>query len=308
MHIAVSIDRKYVQPLGVMLNSLLMNTRESVSIHLLHPDLAPEDMQRLETVIGQYPQAALTCYHLTAARLQGFALRGHLSVVGYYLFLLPEILPANVDKVLYLDPDLIVTSDLRPLWEVELEDHLLAAIPVPPAYFHEKIVTPGQDYFNGGVLLINLKQWRDEGTTEKALETVTRLEPYIQRGINQDVLNVVTRDRWKRLPLLWNKCPEYYLGWGGSTYEEEELRTAKEDAGIIHFAGPVKPWHYACSHPERNAYLQYRKGTPWEGEPLTGKNVISFVSRILPLSLTTWISAKLAHTAVADKIKKLAFG
>lgn len=306
IHIAVSIDRNYLQPAGVMLNSLLQNTEKPVGIHLIHADLTDEDKTLLNEVVRAHAHATISYHPLVADQLQEFVLRGHLTVVAYCVFLLPEILP-NLDKVLYLDPDMIVEGDVESIWNVVLGDNLLAAVPVPPPYLHEKIVTAGQDYFNGGVLLVNLKQWREESVTQKTFKAVVDLENYIARGVNQDVLNVVARGRWLKVPLLWNKCPEYYLGHETSIYGRDELKQAKDAAGIIHFTGPVKPWHYACSHPERNVYLHYRKGTPWEFDPLIGKNVISFISRILPLSVTTWISRKLAHTAVADRIKKFAF-
>lgn len=308
INIAVSIDRNYLQPLGVMLNSLLQNTTSLVEIHLIHSDLQDEHKALLDRVVRTYKYATINYYNVTPDRLEGFAVRGHLTSVSYYLFLLPEFLPSNLDKVLYLDPDMIVSSDIQPLWDVDLGDNLLAAVPVAPPYLHEMIVTEGQSYFNGGVLLINLAQWREENTTQEAFDAVVRLEQYILRGVNQDVLNVITRGRWEKLPLFWNKCPEYYLGKSTSIYSQEDLEQAKDPRGIIHFTGPIKPWHYACSHPKRNLYVRYKKGTPWETEPLDGKNIISFISRRMPLSFISWFAGKFAHTAFADKIKKIAFG
>jgi len=304
INIAVSIDRNYVQPLGVMLNSLLVNTRRDVHIYLLHSDLAEEHVAMFDTLISQHDHAAIDYHQIKSKEIDGFSGHGHITNVTYYRFLLPQIMPTSEDKVIYLDPDLVVLSDIEMLWDVELGDAFLAAVPVLTAP-REKILAKGDAYFNAGVMLINLSQWREHDVMGRSLETAVSLVDYIELA-DQDILNVIARHRWDKLPLCWNKRPDFYLNKGSSIYSRDEIETARKDIGIIHFTGPIKPWHYACSHPQRGLYLKYRKGTPWEAEPLEGKNFISFVSRMTPESVTFWISRKLAHSALGDLIKNYA--
>ncbi len=305
INVAVSIDRNYVQPLGVMLNSLLVNTKRNVHICLLHSDLEEEHIAMFGTLISQHDHASIGYHQIKSKEIDGFSGHGHITNVTYYRFLLPQILPTSEDKVIYLDPDLVVLSDIETLWNVELADALLAAVPVLAAP-REKIVAEGEGYFNAGVMLINLRQWRECDVMGKSLETAVSLTDYIELA-DQDILNVITRHRWEKLPLCWNKRSDFYLNKGSSIYSRDEIETARKDMGIIHFTGPVKPWHYACSHPEQGMYLKYKKGTPWESELLIGRNLISSISRNLPFSLNVWLSRKLAHSLLAKMIKRLAF-
>lgn len=307
IHIAVAIDQNYVQPLGVMLNSLLQHTTGEVKIHVVHANLRNQDFLLIDRLVACYARASVSYYPFKVKLSPEYKLRGHLTDVAYYVFFLPDILPVGIKKFLYLDPDMIVTGDIQDLWRMDLGSYLLAAVPVYPPCFHEKIVVKGEDYFNGGVLLINAAQWRNERVTETALRAVGELETYISRGVNQDVLNVIARGRWRKIPLRWNKCPEFYLKRGLDLYDKEEVVQARELPGVVHFTGPVKPWHYACNHPERDLYVLYKDGTPWQHEPLIGRNFLSFLSRHLPFFFTAWVAAKLAHTSFAKWIKRAAF-
>jgi len=303
MNIAVTIDRNYAQAAGVMLNSLFLNTTSKVHVYLLHPDLKDADIAQFNELVSSHAHAAISYHSITSQEMSGLPINGHLTSVMYYLFLLPEVLPHAVEKVLYLDPDMLVLSDIEEVWQTDLGESLLAAVPVF-AEPREMIVSEGEDYFNSGVVLINLKRWREEGLQGKLMEMTNRLAEHVLCP-DQDVLNVVTKNRWKKLTLSWNKRPDFYLNQGSSIYSNDEINTAEKDVGIIHFTGPVKPWHYACSHPKRGLYLKYKKDTPWASVPLDGKNIISFFARMLPLRIATRLSRVLAHSVAGKIIKKI---
>ncbi len=306
INVAVTIDRNYVQPLGVMLHSLLSNTNCQIQIYLLHSDLEQMHIERLDALIAQHDHAKINYHQIHSKKIDSFLVNGHLTTAMYYIFLLPNILPTSVDKVLYLDPDVVVLSDIEKLWTIKIENNFLAAVPIL-ATPRKKILKAHDDYFNTGVVLINLNEWRTHNIMKKSLNAVVKLADYIKFP-DQDVLNVIAKGRWKKLPLCWNKRPDFYLNQGNSIYSSDETETAKKEIGIIHFTGPVKPWHYACSHPKRNVYVKYKLGTPWANEPLQGKNFISFLSRITPYRIGAWITRKLAHSALARYIKKRSIG
>lgn len=306
VNVVVTVDRHYLQPLGVMLNSLLTNSSRSISIYLLHDGLDACAIQAIQAVVCRHPFSRLHEQHVAVAPFDGLRVPGHLSRVGYFLFILADILPREMNKALYLDPDLIIEGEIGDLWNTQVDGFLHAAVPVAPPYYHPRIVTPGQLYFNAGVMLINLERWRNDQISARAIAAVRELSSYVKRGINQDVINVLTRHQWKRLPLLWNQSPDLFLHQGLHLYSRREVHDALNGRGIIHFNGPVKPWHYACAHPRRNLYVQYCKGTPWEDQPLAGRNLLSFCARSLPFSVNNWLYGALAHTKAAALLKRMA--
>ncbi len=302
--VAVTIDRNYAQAAGVMLNSLFMNTKSAVCVYVLHPDLTDADIAKINEVTSQYDHGCIEYIQMGDAEFSNLTVDGHLSSVMYYKLRLASALPSHVGKAVYLDPDILVVSDIAELWNIDLGDTLLGGTPVYVRETREKIVEKGAPYFRVGVMLANINQWRETSFEERALKLAIDLAGYYKTAPEQDILNVSAAGNWTPLPVYWNKCPSCYQA--NHIYSKEELRQARRGKGIIHFPGPVKPWHYACSHPQRGLYLKYRKGTPWEAEPLEGRNLISFISRMTPESVTFWISRKLAHSALGDLIKKVA--
>ncbi len=305
INVAITIDRNYTQAAGVMLNSLLVNTASDVHVYLLHSNLEQQQIALFDALIAQHDHAAIDYHQLESKEIERFPAAGHLKSVAYGYFLLPELLPETEEKILYLDPDVIVLSDVQELWNVDVENVLLAAVPVisPPC---DKILSAGDDFFNSGVILINLKMWRECGLMNKALKAASDLADHI-RGADQDVINVVSRNHWKKLPLRWNKRPNFYLKKDNAIYSADEIEEAGQNTGIIHFTGPVKPWHYACFHPEQKQYLNYKKNTPWESVPLDGKNIISFFSRMLPLRIANIVGRHLAHSDMGTAMKRIMF-
>ena len=304
LNIVITIDRNYAQAAGVMLNSLAMNTRSTLCVYVLHPDLNEADRLKINEVVAPYDHVRVQYVQMKNTEFSDLKVSGHLSSVMYYKLRIASALPPSAEKVVYLDPDILVLSDIAELWDIDLGGSFLAGTPVFVKKTREKIVKKGGGYFRCGVMLLNLKVWRDESFEERAMGLASELSDYYKTAPEQDILNVAADGNWTPLPVYWNKCPSCYQS--NHIYPKADLKQAKRGKGITHFPGPVKPWHYACSHPQRNLYLKYRKGTPWESEPLEGKNFISFISRITPEPVTFWVSRKLANSALGDLIKKYA--
>jgi lipopolysaccharide biosynthesis glycosyltransferase len=186
-----------------------------------------------------------------------------------------KVLP--IERVIYLDADILVRGDIKPLWDVDLCGKPLAAVQdVGYPLGHEEIERG--PYFNAGVLLMDLTQIR-KGTEE--LERIaTKMKDSKYR--DQDVLNVYFKDQWAYLRLEWNAqgLGTYADSPGG---DRDVLRLEEMvDAKIVHFTGPVrpalehvlnpyiqpctcKPWGYlgAPGHPYREEWWQMLEKTNW---------------------------------------------
>lgn len=176
---------------------------------------------------------------------------------------LPRFLEAGYERVLYIDADALVLRPLGALLAADLGGQPLGAVPdvgmfdwfEASAAAHKSAVglQPGAPYFNAGVLLLDWPQIRREGLLEAALARFRAGAQTLYH--DQDVLNFVARGRWQPLDHRWNVM----------TVVAERVRI---QAGIVHFAGLMKPWLPRCAawaQAVNRHYLAMLAGTPFEG-------------------------------------------
>ncbi|MFY7944385.1 MAG: glycosyltransferase family 8 protein, partial [Crocinitomicaceae bacterium] len=115
-------------------------------------------------------------------------------------------------------------------------------------------------YFNSGVMLINLRKWREENIESKFLEFINE-KPEKIKYWDQDVLNFCLKNKWLRLPQKYNLThfffypdvyPPAYFGM-----KQDEFEKSVKDPIIIHFTSHQKPWIEGCKHPKKELYFQY---------------------------------------------------
>jgi lipopolysaccharide biosynthesis glycosyltransferase len=181
-------------------------------------------------------------------------IRHDAEITAYYRMFLGEALPASVDRVLFLDADLLIEGDLVKLWNQPFDGYVVQA--APDAYagrlhtprlsriaFSEGIrFLEGTPYFNAGVLLIDLRRWRKENVVQRAVSFLWKYGDQLLYR-DQDALNCSLAGRWKRLPPAWNfhELPEDPDSWETGDASADELREAFLHPSIVHFIG-LKPW------------------------------------------------------------------
>lgn len=183
----------------------------------------------------------------------------HLNITAYFRLFIPDLLPEHVQKVIYLDSDLIVTHDLAELWSLDFADYpLLAARCQTIPYVSHKWgvlryrdlgISPDTKYFNSGVLVINVDKWRNERLGFKILEYSVQNQDYILNA-DQDGLNAILANRWLEIDPRWN-VPSYRYTESASPY-------------IIHMLGG-KPWNSMEPNPAKSIFYQYVDMTAWAG-------------------------------------------
>jgi lipopolysaccharide biosynthesis glycosyltransferase len=199
IHIAVTIDRSYVQHLGVMLCSLFENNAHSEFVIYLLTDFEGNSkaIDKLNKLVGRYKQTLKTIA-VDARQVEGVKIDGHISKATYYRLVMPQHLQSYTSKVLYLDSDLVVKANLRELWNTELDSFPIAAV---PEIVCQKNAKPS--VFNAGVLLIDIDCWVRENITETAL-SFARNNHHLITHWDQDVLNAIFSGNWMRIPQKWN--------------------------------------------------------------------------------------------------------
>jgi FkbM family methyltransferase len=289
IHVACQADVRLLPDCAVMLHSLFTaNPGERFDIHFMHDaQQGASELEGLAQLAAQFGAAWSPC--LIAERLLA-QLPYSGPYGGYaacYRLLLPQLLP-TVSRVLYLDADILVADAIRPLWETDLGGRSLGAVTNPlfqsmvPRVRDSLGLADARDYFNSGVLLLDLQRLRDSGLAE-ALLTYARKPPVPIPWPDQDSLNAVL---WQhRLPLhpRWNatsglfELPRRYMPWS-----EAEVDEAVRHPAIVHFVGAYKPWHYRNRHPYRAHYFAHLSQTAWRGRGVEGFSLGHALLRPLP--------------------------
>ena len=168
LDIACSTDNNYLQHCTAMLCSLFENNREhAITVHLLHHGLSNEGQQFLSQLAKRY-ENSIIFYDIDMDRLGKLFIDQHwhpdLSIACYYRLMLASLLDESIEKVFYLDCDIIVLGDVSPLFNIDMSEYGVAAVEdiTPGSDEHRQVMglTMDQTAFCSGVLTINLQYWR----------------------------------------------------------------------------------------------------------------------------------------------------
>ena len=250
MNLLVTLDRNYLEPLRVMLFSLFLNNPgERFDVYLVGDGLTAEDREGLSRLCARH-----------GGRLHPVEVPGDLfaqaptvryySRAMYYRLLAGELLPASLERTLYLDPDILVIGAVRPLYHTPLEGHLMAAashsdrIGVTDYVNKVRLSNPQANaYFNSGVLLMDLAAMRREIRREDIFEYVQRKQDLLILP-DQDILNGLYGARI--LPVedsVWNYDVRYYGAYRLESQGERDMDWVMDHTVLLHFCGKSKPWH-----------------------------------------------------------------
>jgi lipopolysaccharide biosynthesis glycosyltransferase len=282
--IGCGTDARFAMPLAVTLRSALERLRPGREVHVYVVDggIAPADADRLRRVLAGVPGAAprVTLVPAAEAGLATLRTGAHFSAANYFRLLLPEVVPAHLHRVLYLDADLLVRADLAPLWEAEMggapllaaRDYSAPVVGAPYGLPNHAALGLAADtpYLNSGVLLMDLRRWREEEIARRVLE-YTRRHADLVRYADQDGINAVLAGTWGELDPRWN-VPVYVGSDALFAAEEgaphgEAHRAARHrllrEAYVWHFVGGRKPWERGCGLPGQPAWLRALSRSGW---------------------------------------------
>lgn len=274
--VACAADENYAMPLAVTIRSLMENldSQRRVILYIIDGGLKAFQKRRVMQSLDS-DKIEVIWKKASNKLLKNLPISEKYPVSAYYRLLLPKIIPEHVQKIIYLDSDLVIQSDLGRLWDLEIKNY--AALAVQDichryvAMTHhisaEKFGIPeNSKYFNTGVLVINLEKWRTDHIAERAIE-VTRNNSESILFADQDALNIVLAGQWGELDPRWNQVHAVYDydSWSESPYSETVFDNVVHHPHIIHFTTPPKPWSKGCQHPRKQLFFQYLDMTAWRG-------------------------------------------
>ncbi len=280
--IAFSIDNAYAPYLYVCLKSVLAHIQpeNKYQAYVLESGLSEEHKRQI---------LSLQCDNLSIEFIdvrkfidknvtRAFAVTEHFTPETYYRFFLPQIFP-NLDKVLYLDADSLIMRDISPLFEINIEENYLGVThdceivrmsnlddTEYSDYFTKTLGVKIENYFQAGVMLVNLTQMRQDSITEKLLSALIKIGT--PKFVDQDILNMVCQNKVKFIPQNWDYT--WHLSFWDNKYLEhigdplnKEYEKARLNPYIIHFTGNhTKPTDFP-NVPEAQKFWEYAKNSPY---------------------------------------------
>lgn len=261
--IVFASDAAFVMPLATALRSVVDGNESAwpLEFYVLSNGITADARRK---IFDSLPAASAYIHWepVELKQFREFSTLGHVSRMTFARLLIPRVIPASVSKVMYLDADVLVLGALQPLWETDLDGAVLGAV---TDGFGDEILKRGEassvglpqvrDYFNAGVLLIDLEEWRKKRITERALEYLERY-PRSLFG-DQDALNFACDKVWKKLDPRWN-----FHNHRNRRISDLPLNDRPE---IVHFVNSDKPWKNSIN---TEFYNGFRRRTLFAQTPL----------------------------------------
>ena len=263
--VVFSIDNNYVQHCAVLIASILKNNRSEYRyrFHILDGGISDINKKKLESMkyIQKY---SVEYYDMSEFDFSFLPLnRSWISVATYYRLMLTKILPETIDKVLYLDCDVVVDGNLSEFWETDISD-VYAGVIEDESSVRNSVKLGLNNYFNAGVLLLNLQKLR-EFDFQTAWTNYYKENESIIDLQDQDILNGVFNGNVKWLQLKYNaNAIIFSKDKTLHFYTDKDIKNAKKNRIIIHYTGKYKPWSKQCYHPLRKLYFKYLLYTPFK--------------------------------------------
>ena len=235
-----TVDDKYVPFLAVALQSLIENSSEKnyYLIKILYTSITEENQEKIK----KYEKGNVNIefvdlnYYINKIKNKLYT-RDYYSVTTYFRLFIPNLYP-QYNKALYLDCDIVLLADVAELYNIDMGDNLVAAAPddviqkieVFQEYVEKVVgVADYRNYFNAGVLLMNLDELRKFDFQEKFLYSLEKIKFAVAQ--DQDYLNRLCKGRVKIISNVWDKMPI-------------SNDTDTNDLKLIHYNLAFKPWHF----------------------------------------------------------------
>jgi lipopolysaccharide biosynthesis glycosyltransferase len=266
IHVVFGVDG-YVPQLAVALVSMFTsNVNNEIKTYIVSADLGEADKKMLNESVRGFARE-LTFLHIDPSNFNKLKVHFHLTHATFYRLFIPEIL-ADLDKILYLDCDIVVEADLMDLWTVDMSGYGNGGVIFPGTDTRDRLgVKDGCD-MNAGILIMNLRFWRENDITMRCSRWLASTEsPFM----DNDAMNVVLNGAQKGVDTRWNLNPIHF---GGSCKESDY------PSRILHFAGAIKPWHKCYDFQFQELYRKYLALTPWifDYSPLEAQNISQSIS------------------------------
>lgn len=274
-NIIFGIDNNYVQHIATCICSLLAHChQEHFHFFIFSLELSTKNKIALQNWITERKNT-VTFIDIDPNIIKTFPIKNtdYISLASYLRLFIPQFLPQDISKALYIDSDIIFKAPISELFNIDIANYATAAVEDAPNNNPQRLgYEEKYSYFNAGFQLLNVDFLRKIEFTNKALDYIQKNSDKILLH-DQDVMNAILHKKVLFLSPIWNMLDCYYIK-PIRIHEKYKINLTEfqKKAKTIHFSGPIKPWHYGCQHPLKNLYKKYLKKVPifssinkWDG-------------------------------------------
>ena len=265
--VLVTVDRAYIPPLQVMLRSLLrVHPENAFDLYLLHSSLEKAD---LDAIAAGLPdgRCRLLPIQVGGELLADAPVTDRYPKEMYYRIFAARYLPGELDRVLYLDPDILVINPVRALYDTDLEGDLMAAAThtgllagiTDPVNRLRLENYEAEAYYNSGVLVMDLSAMRREVRPGDIFD-YAREHADILLLPDQDVLNGLYGGQILGVDdSLWNYDARRFDRYLLLSQGERDMDWVMDHTAILHFCGKRKPWNHSYQGRFSALYKHYQR-------------------------------------------------
>lgn len=259
-------DDNFVMPTGVAIWSL-GESKKPETEYLVYVVMAEcSEKSRAEIMKAEREGVRIQVIEASLDMYRDIKQLAHIPISCLLKFNICELIPCQ-DKLIYLDGDILVRGDLTELYQIPLEDNVIAGVP------ELMMLHQNKQLINAGIMLFNAKKMREEGLAEKL--AAKRRELGDRGSMDQQTFNLLLADRTGTLPIKFNCVPNKLFGTEQKNFPLEKLNTLYhtkyatkrdllDDAVILHYATGGKPWKYSyvsCADEWHQSFLKSPYGS-----------------------------------------------
>lgn len=274
INIVFASDNNYAQHTAVAMTSVLVNTKvpQKIQFYLIDDEIQQENKEKITKTV-QNLGGNIEFIKIKNSKLEDCYVSGELSRASYFRLDIANILDESIEKIIYLDCDLLVYDDIEKMWQLDMGGKPVAAtcdlgIMASARVRKQKNKFIGlpfdAPYFNAGVLMMDLKKWRDGNYAEAIIALATQNK---YPNHDQDALNKFFMNNWQEIPLRWDVIPpvfNLFLKIVTKPDLRKKAIEAKLNPAIFHYAGGYKPWEYEIHNGFNEKYYEYLKLTEYK--------------------------------------------
>lgn len=252
INICLACNNNYSKYAGVVIASILSNANstDDLNIFILDGGISDEQKEKIYS-LKSINDCNINFIKIDDSLFEDYKkikTHAYITVATYYRLKLPSLLP-NVDKIIYLDCDTIVTSSLIDFFNTDITDYAIAGV----LDISKKMLKKNPKYFNAGVILMNLEFWRKQNLEKFIFNWGKENINNIKLG-DQEILNEVLKNEVKIVNDEWNVQSSNFVNRSSYTNSPK----------IIHFVAKNKPWGGKSYSYHKNLYFKYLQLTPWK--------------------------------------------
>ena len=260
MDILITVNENFIDIAEEAIFSISYNNKEHINFYLMYAQIPQPKIDKLRKFIEERCNNSLYPIKFSIPEVTNIPqiLDGtFVGIEAYYRIFAPFVLPQELDKILYLDVDLICTGSLKELYDEDLEDNYYIAASDSGVTTKDLIrldIPTNYTYINNGVTLINLKKIREDFTIQQIIDLIIEQSKDLLY-LDQDFMN---KNFYKNIKVVSNK-----YNWLVKTCKYKDMPYKPI---ILHYAGSNKPWHDDISRYEVEFIEPYYKILELEGK------------------------------------------